>query len=93
MNYEVILYYHFSSIDDPDGFCITHKSLLKELGLKGRVYISSEGINGTLGGTREQIKSIKSISEAWMDLKALSLNQTLKIPFPLPNWSVKSGTK
>lgn len=59
MNYEVILYYHFSSIDDPDGFCKTHKDRLKELGVKGRVYISSEGINGTLGGTREQIKEYK----------------------------------
>lgn len=59
MNYEVILYYNFSKIDDPERFCMEHKSKLKELGVLGRVYISSEGINGTLGGAPEQVDAYK----------------------------------
>lgn len=59
MKYEVILYYKFEPIDDPDLFCKDHKNELKNLELKGRVYIGSEGINGTLGGTREQIDKYK----------------------------------
>ena len=59
MPYEVILYYYFSPIEDPESFCKNHKAFLKYLGLKGRVYISSEGINGTLGGTPEQIQKYK----------------------------------
>ena len=59
MKAEVILYYYFSEIDDPERFCKDHKKKLKELGVLGRVYISREGINGTLGGTPEQIESYK----------------------------------
>lgn len=60
MNYEVILYYFFNPIEDPDTFCKTHKKYLKELGVKGRVYISNEGINGTLGGTPKQMNDYKA---------------------------------
>lgn len=59
MKYEVILYYNFEPIADPGTFCENHKKELKSLGLKGRVYIGSEGINGTLGGTPEQIEKYK----------------------------------
>jgi UPF0176 protein len=57
--YEVILYYKFTSINDPEGFCAAHKTFCKELGVKGRIYISEEGINGTLGGTPEQVQAYK----------------------------------
>lgn len=60
MNYEVILYYFFNPIENPDLFCETHKKNLKELGAKGRVYISKEGINGTLGGTPKQMNDYKT---------------------------------
>jgi len=57
--YEVILYYKFTDIGDPETFCREHKSFCEELGVKGRIYIGSEGINGTLGGTPEQIARYK----------------------------------
>jgi len=59
MNYEVILYYNFKHIENPEQFCEEHKAFLKDLGAKGRVYISDEGLNGTLGGTPEQMKAYK----------------------------------
>ncbi len=57
--FEVILYYQFHPIDSPDEFCKAHKRKCKELGLKGRIYISSEGLNGTASGTSEQIEAYK----------------------------------
>ena len=57
--YEVILYYKFNKIEDPETFCEEHKRFCKNLGLKGRIYISDEGINGTLGGTPEQVSKYK----------------------------------
>lgn len=59
MKTEVILYYYFHPIEDPEIFCRDHKQFLKELGVKGRVYVSSEGINGTLAGTVVQIAQYK----------------------------------
>src|SRR6056297_3511327 len=57
--YEVILYYKFTPIEDPEGFCAEHKAFCKDLGVKGRIYIGDEGINGTLGGTPEQVAAYK----------------------------------
>lgn len=58
--YQVILYYNFEPIENPDVFCKAHKTFCKEIGLKGRIYISEEGINGTAGGTKEQIEKYKN---------------------------------
>lgn len=57
--YEVILYYNFNPIEEVDRFCKEHKNFCMELGLKGRIYLSSEGINGTAAGTPEQIQAYK----------------------------------
>lgn len=53
--YEVILYYRFYEIRDPEAFCAAHHRFCEELGVKGRIYIGREGINGTLAGTPEQV--------------------------------------
>jgi len=57
--YEVILYYLFTPIDDPETFKDEHREFCKELGVKGRIYIGEEGINGTLAGTPKQVATYK----------------------------------
>ncbi|MEX0660307.1 MAG: rhodanese-related sulfurtransferase [Balneolaceae bacterium] len=57
--YQVILYYHFYEIENAEKFCKDHKKFMSDLGLKGRVYMGKEGLNGTLGGTSEQIEAYK----------------------------------
>ncbi|WP_223067050.1 rhodanese-related sulfurtransferase [Paenibacillus caui] len=52
--YRVLLYYRFVHIDDPEAFTAEHLQYCKDLGLKGRILIASEGINGTVSGTWEQ---------------------------------------
>lgn len=59
MKYEVILYYNFTKINNPENFCEQHKQFMKDLGIKGRVYIGHEGINGTLGGSPEIVEQYK----------------------------------
>lgn len=53
-NYQVLLYYKFVPVEDPDGFAAEHLQFCKDLGLKGRVLVAHEGINGTVSGTIEQ---------------------------------------
>ncbi|MEN9649155.1 MAG: hypothetical protein RL094_122 [Candidatus Parcubacteria bacterium] len=55
--YTIILYYKYTHVADPEGFMNWHRSLCEKLGLKGRVLIAHEGINGTLEGTPENIKT------------------------------------
>jgi UPF0176 protein len=52
--YRVLLYYKYVTINDPEVFTKEHLQFCKELGLKGRILIASEGINGTVSGTVEQ---------------------------------------
>jgi len=52
--YHVLLFYHYTKIPDLDLFREQHLAYTKSLGLLGRIYISEEGINGTVSGTVEQ---------------------------------------
>ena len=60
MAYEVLLYYLFTPISNPSQFCSEHKRYLKDLGALGRVYVSREGLNGTVAGSPEQMAAYKS---------------------------------
>ena len=53
MDYRVLLYYKYVTIDDPETFAAEHLKFCKEHHLKGRILVSTEGINGTLSGTKE----------------------------------------
>ncbi|MDG5472336.1 rhodanese-related sulfurtransferase [Jeotgalibacillus sp. ET6] len=57
MNYRVLLYYHYTTIEDPAAFSEEHLAYCKELGLKGRILVANEGINGTCSGTIEQTEA------------------------------------
>ncbi len=52
--YRVLLYYKYVKIEDPEEFTKQHLQFCKDLGLKGRILIAEEGINGTVSGTVEQ---------------------------------------
>lgn len=52
--YRVLLFYKFVRIEDPAAFTAENLQYCKELGIKGRILIAAEGINGTLSGTVEQ---------------------------------------
>lgn len=53
-NYRVLLFYKYVHIENPEEFTKQHLKFCKELGLKGRILIAEEGINGTCSGTIEQ---------------------------------------
>lgn len=53
MDYRVLLYYNYTKIENPEQFAKEHLALCKSLGLKGRILVAEEGINGTASGTIE----------------------------------------
>lgn len=52
--YRILLYYKYVHIEDPRQYAEDHLRFCKELGLRGRILIAEEGINGTVSGTTEQ---------------------------------------
>lgn len=59
--HNVLLYYLYNPIEDPEVFAAEHLAACKKLELKGRILVSKEGINGTCSGTIEQ-------TEAYMEM-------------------------
>lgn len=62
--YRVLLYYKYVPIEDPVTFAQEHLAACKELGLKGRILVSDEGINGTCSGTIEQTDAYMNMMKA-----------------------------
>mgnify|MGYP001302773360 CR=1 FL=1 len=52
--YRILLYYKYVPVQDAEAFAAEHLQYCRELGVKGRILIAPEGINGTLSGTVEQ---------------------------------------
>ncbi|WP_084361434.1 oxygen-dependent tRNA uridine(34) hydroxylase TrhO [Herbiconiux solani] len=53
---KIILYYVFAPIADPEAVRLWQRDLCEGLGLRGRILISPDGINGTLGGELDAVK-------------------------------------
>ena len=62
---DIILWYHFTKIAYPESEVEKQQKFCKEHNLKGRIIISKNGINGTLGGNKEDILAYKK----WMHNK------------------------
>lgn len=52
----MILFYRFTPLADPEAIRFWQTTLCEKLHLKGRILISSHGINGTLGGEMTALK-------------------------------------
>jgi UPF0176 protein len=65
--FTVSLYYLFRPISDPVALVEAQKELCEELGLKGRIYIAEEGINGTCAGTPEAVEEYQRRTEEQLD--------------------------
>lgn len=53
MNHQVLLFYKYTDIEDPEAVMQWQRELCERLGLKGRLIVAKEGLNITLEGTTE----------------------------------------
>ena len=77
---KIILYYKFVPVSDPVTVMHWQRELCERHNLKGRIIISKDGINGTLGGQIDSLKAykkamnlhplFKKIMYKWSDGKA-----------------------
>lgn len=58
--FRVLLYYQYVTINNPEEYTKEHLKFCTNLGLKGRVLVAEEGINGTVSGTSEQTNKYMS---------------------------------
>jgi len=63
-DYQVLLYYRYQPIAEPEAFVQEHWALCEELELLGRILIGHEGINGTVSGLTPQTERYMEVLKA-----------------------------
>ena len=59
--YKILLYYKYTKVENPEALLAWHRAVCELLGLKGRILIAKEGINGTVEGTVENTEKYKEM--------------------------------
>jgi UPF0176 protein len=74
---KILLYYKFTALSDPESVKLWQQTLCESLNLRGRILISKQGLNGTVGGDMADLKkyvkatkdypAFKDIAFKWSD--------------------------
>jgi UPF0176 protein len=88
---KILLYYVFTPLADPEAVKLWQRDLAESLGLRGRVLVSSHGLNGTLGGEMGALKryvrktrdypAFRAIDMKWSDGTGLD-DDGMSLDFP-----------
>jgi UPF0176 protein len=57
--YKVLLFYVFTPLADPEAIRLWQRDLCESLGLGGRILISKDGLNATVGGELDAVKKYR----------------------------------
>lgn len=86
---KIILFYKFVPVSDPETAMFWQRNLCTRLNLKGRVIVSGQGINGTLGGEMEDVKEyVKEMNKHHL-FKKIKYKWSLAEGDDFPRLSVK----
>lgn len=88
-SYQVILFYKYITIPNPQEVRVQQYDLCVKLQLKGRTIVANEGINGTLEGTAEKIEKYIQEMEKSEYFKNISYKKSEGTGNAFPKLSVK----
>jgi UPF0176 protein len=86
---KIILFYKYVEIPYPKQVMKWQQEICKELQLKGRVLISHEGINGTLGGAQQNLDTYKKLMSEHELFGNIDFKESAGGPECFPRLSVK----
>lgn len=87
---KILLYYKFSPISDPEAVKLWQKTLADSLNLRGRILISKQGLNGTVGGEMEDLKSYIKATKTYPAFKEVVFKWSDGAREDFPRMSVKT---
>lgn len=64
MDYQVLLYYYYTPIADPEAFAQEHLAVCRSFNLLGRILVAKEGINGTVSGRKADTEAYMAMMKA-----------------------------
>ncbi len=86
---KILLYYSFTPIADPEALRLWQKTLCERQELKGRIIISKHGINGTVGGSIEDLKAYVKETKTYPGFKDMAFKWSDGAREHFPRLSVK----
>lgn len=87
--FEVLLYYKYVSLKSPKRVMREQKRICKSLDLKGRIIVSTEGINGTVEGKRKDTKRYIDEMNKISEFSGISYKRSEGTGKAFPRLSVK----
>ena len=85
----IVLYYAFVPIPDPEAVRLWQRALCEKLGLTGRILISRDGINGTVGGEINAVKQYVKTTREYQAFLGLDVKWSEGGAEDFPRLSVK----
>jgi UPF0176 protein len=86
---KILLFYVFTPLADPDAVRLWQRDLCESLGLKGRILISKDGINGTVGGELRDVKKYVRKTRQYPAFKSIDFKWSEGSGDDFPRLSVK----
>ena len=90
MHHQVLLYYWYGIVEDPAALTEEQRVLCESLGLKGRIIVSHEGINGTAEGTKEDTEEYVKVMQANPRFASIHFKRSQGTGHAFPKLSVKN---
>lgn len=85
----IVLYYAFTPLPDPEAVRLWQRALCEKLGLRGRILISKDGINGTVGGEISAVKQYVKTTREYPAFRKLDVKWSDGGAEDFPRLSVK----
>lgn len=76
---KIVLFYVFTPLADPEAIRLWQKALAEKWDLKGRVIISKDGINATLGGGNLTTLNVIAVKRVVMRLLRMPILSGLRV--------------
>lgn len=86
---KILLFYRFTPLADPEAVRLWQYTLCDSLGLTGRIILSKDGINGTVGGELKAIKKYVRRSREFAPFKDIDFKWSEGTGHDFPRLSVK----
>lgn len=87
--YTILLYYKYIHLENPEKIRVWQRELCEKLGLKGRIIIASEGINGTVEGLTENTEKYIEAMKAKEEFADIKYKKSLGDGKSFPKLSIK----
>ncbi|MBB2994226.1 rhodanese-related sulfurtransferase [Paeniglutamicibacter cryotolerans] len=85
----IVLYYAFAPLPDPEAVRLWQRALLERWSLRGRIIISKDGINGTVGGEIGAVKQYVKATREYPAFKKMDVKWSDGAAEDFPRISVK----